>query len=45
MQWEEVAKEQVKKFASRHSGTSSIYADLLEAVKNGRTIKLTLTTA
>lgn len=44
MQWEEVAEEEVKKlkFASRHSGKDSIYADLLEAVKGGRTIKLTL---
>lgn len=44
MQWEEVPEEDVKKlkYASRHSGKDSIYADLLEAVKAGKPIKLTL---
>ena len=44
MQWEEVPEEEVKKlkYASRHSGRDSIYTGLLEAVKGGKSIKLTL---
>jgi hypothetical protein len=44
LQWEEVSEEQLKelKLSSRSNGRDSQYKDLLEAVKFGKKIKLTL---